>query len=98
MNSPMSRRSAVTRLASSTAAAALMTSLGSRLAAAEAAAPGLKGRVNHSVCKWCYPNVSLDDLCKAGKEMGLTSVELLNPGSDFETLKKHGLACAMVSN
>jgi hydroxypyruvate isomerase len=97
MNSPLSRRSALTRLASSSAAAVVATSLGSRLAAADAAAPGLKGRVNHSVCKWCYPNVSLEDLCKAGKEMGLTSVELLNP-NDFPTLKKYNMTCAMVSN
>jgi hydroxypyruvate isomerase len=97
MNSPLTRRSALTRLASSTAVAAVATSLGNRLAAADAAAPGVKGRVNHSVCKWCYPNVSLEDLCKAGKEMGLTSVELLNP-NDFPTLKKYGLTCAMVSN
>ncbi len=22
--------------------------------------PDLKGNVNHSVCKWCYPNLSLE--------------------------------------
>jgi len=49
------------------------------------------------VCKWCYAKVPLEDLCVAGKEMGLQSVELLQP-SDFPTLKKHGLICAMVSN
>jgi hydroxypyruvate isomerase len=96
MNSPISRRSAVTRLASSTAAAALATSLGSRLFAADAVAPGTKGHINHSVCKWCYPKVALDDLCKAGKEFGLQSVELLET-KDFDTLKKHGMTCAMVS-
>ncbi len=57
----------------------------------------MKGRVNHSVCKWCYPKISLDDLCKAGKEFGLRSVELLSP-ADFPTLKKHDLVCAMVGN
>ncbi len=67
-----------------------------RLGAADAAA-GLQGRVNHSVCKWCYPKVSLEELCVAGKEMGLSSVELLQP-NDFPTLQKHGLSCAMVSN
>ncbi len=41
--------------------------------------------------------MELEDLCQAGKEMGLASVELLNP-SDFPTLRKHGLTCAMVSN
>jgi hydroxypyruvate isomerase len=72
------------------------TSLQSRLAAADAATGG-KGRINHSVCKWCYPKIELAALCVAGKEMGLTSIELLQP-SDFPTLKEHGLGCAMVSN
>ena len=57
---------------------------------------GLESNIHHSVCKWCYPKSSVDELCAAGKEMGLTSVELLPP-SDFPTLKKHGLTCAMVS-
>jgi len=95
----MSRRSALGKLAGSAAVvAATAASLQQRLAAADAAAgAALKGRVNHSVCKWCYRNVELEELCSAGKEMGLTSVELLNP-PDFPTLKKHGLTCAMVSN
>ena len=71
-------------------------SLHGRLSAADAAAGG-KGRINHSVCKWCYPKVSLDELCAAGKDMGLTSIDLLQP-ADFPTLKTHGLTCAMVSN
>jgi hydroxypyruvate isomerase len=73
-------------------------SLQHRLSAAEnAVGAGLKGRINHSVCKLCYPKISLEDLCLAGKGMGLASIELLQP-ADFPTLKKHGLTCAMVSN
>jgi len=70
-------------------------SLQERLSAADAAT-GLKGHIHHSVCKWCYPKVSLEDLCTAGKEMGLTSIELLQP-TDFATLKQHDLICAMTS-
>jgi hydroxypyruvate isomerase len=84
-------------MAGSAAVLSTVASLSERLSAADAAANGqLKGRINHSVCKWCYPKVSLEDLCKAGKEMGLGSIELLEV-KDFETLKKHGLMCAMVS-
>jgi hydroxypyruvate isomerase len=98
MNNPLTRRSALGRLAGGAATVALTTaSLGQRLHAADAAAgSAVKGRINHSVCKWCYPKVSLEDLCKAGKEMGLSSIELLELG-DFPTLKKYGLSCAMVS-
>ena len=77
---------------------ASLAALNTRLSAAEAAVgKASKGRINHSVCKWCYSSVSLEDLCVAGKEMGLQSVELLQP-ADFPTLKKHDLTCAMVSN
>ena len=53
-------------------------------------------RIRHSVCKWCYDDIPLDDLCIAGKEIGLQSVELLMPG-DLPTVMKHGMTCAMVS-
>src|SRR6266567_6241680 len=96
MKTEITRRSALGKLAGS-AAAFTAASLGQRLGAAEAAlGTGLQGRVNHSVCKWCYPKISLEDLCVAGKEMGLQSVELLTT-DDFPTLKKYDLLCAMVS-
>jgi len=77
-------------------AASVTAALSTRLSAAEAASGAVKGRINHSVCKWCYPKVPLEDLCKAGKEMGLASIELVEP-TDFPTLKKHGLTCAMTT-
>jgi hydroxypyruvate isomerase len=97
MNTPLTRRSAIGRLTATSLAVATSASLRQRLDAADAAAgASMKGRINHSVCKWCYPKVSLEDLCKAGKEMGLSSVELLEV-KDFDTLKKYGLQCAMIS-
>jgi hydroxypyruvate isomerase len=65
--------------------------------ATTAPTPTLKGSVNHSVCKWCYDKIPLEEFCPAAKRIGLHSVELLNP-PDFATLKQHGLVCAMVSN
>jgi hydroxypyruvate isomerase len=96
MSTPISRRSAIRTLTQTTAAAAVAASLGERLEAAEAAAGNLKGRINHSVCKWCYGNISLDQLCVVGKEMGLKAIDLLEV-DEFPTVRKHGLVCAMVS-
>lgn len=90
----MDRRNFIMTSGKTAAITAVAASLATRLGAADAAAPG--SRINHSVCKWCYNNIPLDDLCTAGKEFGLQSVELLMPG-DFATLKKHGMTCAMVS-
>jgi hydroxypyruvate isomerase len=97
MSTPLSRRSALGKLAGGAVAAGVAASLSHRLSAADAALGGLKGKVNHSVCKWCYAKIPLEEFCKSGKEMGLQSVELLQP-ADFPTLKKYGLTCAMVSN
>ncbi len=87
----LSRRSALT----SAAAVAAAGSLAQRLSAADTAS-GVKGRIHHSVCKWCYPKVGLEELAIAGKEFGLTSIELLEV-NDIPTVQKHGLTCAMVS-
>ena len=57
----------------------------------------LKGNIRQSACRWCYGKIKLDDLCVAGKEMGLFGIDLLNP-EDFPTVKKYGLVCSMVSN
>ena len=56
--------------------------------------PSLRGRVNHSVCKWCYPNYSVDELAQAAATIGLKSVELLEP-EEWPVLEKYGLVCAM---
>src|SRR5262245_40347027 len=97
MNTPLTRRAACRRVTGLAALAGMTASLHHRLMAAETAAgAALKGKINHSVCKWCYDKVPLEDLCQAGKKMGLSSVELLEV-KDFPTLQKHGLTCAMVS-
>lgn len=54
----------------------------------------LKGRVKHSVCRWPYEEIPLDEFCKSAKELGLQSVELVGPDG-WPTLKEHGLTCAM---
>ena len=68
--------------------------LSQRLTAADEKAGG---RINHSVCKWCYPKVSVEELAKAGKQFGLGSIELLGP-DDWAAAQKQGLTCALASN
>ena len=97
MNTKISRRSALGKVAAGTAVAAVTAKLTPLVRAQENNPVKLKGNINHSACKWCYSKISLDDFCKAGKAMGLVAVDLLSP-NEFETVKKHGLACSMVSN
>jgi hydroxypyruvate isomerase len=93
MGTPITRRSAIRTLAGGSAA--LAASIAGRVAVAGDAAPtGLKGRIRHSVSRWCFGKLSLEDLCKAAKEIGIESIELVGP-SEWPTLKKYGLTCAM---
>lgn len=55
---------------------------------------GLKGRINHSVCRWPYNNIPLENLCIAAKEIGISSIELVGP-EEWPMLKKYDLDCAM---
>ena len=58
------------------------------------AVPALKGNVRHSVSKWCFGNIPLDEFCVICKDMGIESIELLDP-QDWPTVQKHGLTVAM---
>ncbi len=90
-----SRRGALKKIAGSTAIAMVGTSLSNRLSAAESVLDeGLKGKVNHSVCRWCYNSIPLEDLCKAAKEIGLSSIELTGP-DEWPILQKYGLTSAL---
>ncbi len=97
-SSSMGRRAFLGSSAKFAAITAAAASLSTRLGAAEEATAkvGMKGRINHSVCKWCYGSIPLEDLCVAGKEFGLQSIELLHP-TDMPTLKKHDMTCAIFS-
>jgi hydroxypyruvate isomerase len=94
MKQEMSRRSAIKLTGGAVTVAA--GGIASSLLAADTASPKLNNRINHSVCKWCYGKIPLEEFCLAAKAIGLQSVELLEL-NDFPTLKKHDLVCAMVS-
>ena len=78
--------------------AALAAAAGARYArGAEEKTSMLKGNINQSASKWCY-KMPLEKLCVEGKKLGLKAIDLLGPGKDFDVLKKHGLACSMVTS
>jgi len=97
MNRNISRRSALGKVTGGAVALAAATNLSQRLQAGDSVSSSkLKGSINHSVCKWCYGKIPLEQFCQSAKQIGLQSVELLEV-NDFPTLKKHDLLCAMVS-
>jgi hydroxypyruvate isomerase len=94
MNSMNISRRTVIRTLASSAALAGAASWTSQAQAAESDSARLKGNIRHSVSRWCYGKITLDDLCVACKKMGIESIELLGP-DEWATVKKHGLTCAM---
>lgn len=54
----------------------------------------LKGNINHSVCRWCFNSMAIEELCLAAKEIGLKGIDLVGP-KDWPYLKKHGLESSM---
>ena len=56
--------------------------------------PSLQGSFKHSVSRWCYNDVPLEDLCKTVAEFGMHSIELTGP-DEWEVMKKYGLTCAI---
>jgi hydroxypyruvate isomerase len=51
------------------------------------------GRINQSVVQWCF-KMPLAELAAASASLGCKSVELVPP-KDWDTLRKHGLICAI---
>jgi hydroxypyruvate isomerase len=77
--------------------AVAMAGVGSARNAIAAESPAkLKGRIHHSVCRWCYGGWSFDQLCQNAVALGITGIDLLGP-SEWPTLAKYGLKCAIAN-
>jgi hydroxypyruvate isomerase len=53
-----------------------------------------RGRIQQSVCQWCYTHIPLDDLTAYAAHIGLKGVDLLNP-DQYEVPRRYGLICTM---
>ncbi len=91
MSKQLSRRLAAKKMLGG---AALLGSAATSSFATEPINVKLKGNINHSVCRWCYGKIPLDELCKAAKAMGIQSIELVGP-EEWPVLKKYGLTSAL---
>ena len=92
--SDISRRKALGTLGALAAATALTPA--HALAADMKANRPSAGRLRHSVSRWCYGKMPIDDLCEAAKAIGYRSIELLSE-NDWPVPARHGLVCAMAN-
>ncbi|MEO5999062.1 MAG: TIM barrel protein [Chitinophagaceae bacterium] len=54
----------------------------------------LKGNINHSVCRWCYSAIPLEEFCQSVKSIGFSAIDLVGP-KDWDMLKKYGIFSSM---
>jgi hydroxypyruvate isomerase len=88
MTTPLDRRTALQALGAGALAAT------AHVAVADDR-PAIRGRINQSVCRWCYSKLPLEQLAAEVKKIGYQSVELLVP-KEFPTVKAAGLTCAIL--
>ncbi|MFN7841137.1 MAG: sugar phosphate isomerase/epimerase family protein, partial [Pirellula sp.] len=96
-NDQLNRRNFGLAAGVAASAFAVAGSVPESVAGSSAQAESKKGRLNQSVCRWCFGKMSLEELCQAAVKLGLVGIDLLGP-DDFATLKKHNLVCTMVSS
>lgn len=53
-----------------------------------------KGNINHSVCRWCFGELTLVELCAEALRIGITAIDLVGP-NDWPTLREYGLYSSM---
>ncbi|CAM4257171.1 hydroxypyruvate isomerase family protein [Zobellia nedashkovskayae] len=54
----------------------------------------LKENINHSVCRWCYGKIPLEDFLKSLNELGIKAMDLTGP-EEWPIMKKYGIHSSM---
>jgi hydroxypyruvate isomerase len=54
----------------------------------------LKNNIRHSVCRWTYGFLPLEELCTTVRSIGFSAIDLVGP-KDWPILKKHGIDSSM---
>ena len=60
----------------------------------QTASPVPGGRIRQSVCRWCYKDMSVEQICAMAADLGLKGVDLLEV-NEYEIPGRHGLICTM---
>lgn len=88
----MQRRSAIKTLVTGTTALAFTNPI--QAAGMYASNFSLKGNINHSVCRWTYGHLSLEQLCQTVKSLGFAAIDLIGP-KEWNVLKQYGIDSSM---
>ncbi|PJX12535.1 hydroxypyruvate isomerase [Halomonas sp. 141] len=56
--------------------------------------PALKGNIQHSVARWTFDFLRLEELCQLSTELGITAIDLVGP-EEWPVLQRYGLDSSM---
>ncbi len=74
---------------------AALSQLGSRALADDTPSQqALKGNIHHSVARWTFDFLSLEELCQLSTELGITAIDLVGP-EEWPVLQRYGLDSSM---
>jgi hydroxypyruvate isomerase len=93
MKEKANRRLAIKNMLAGSAAIAASSFLPT-IAACTPSASSLKNNIHHAVCRWCFNDLTLDQLCIESKKIGIKGIDLIGP-KEWPMLKQHGLISTM---
>lgn len=97
MSSTFDRRSAIKGILAGAVTLGVSNGFTSVLASSDDVKPisnVLKGKINHSVARWCFNDFDIETLCIEAKKIGITGIDLVS-SKDWPILKKYGLVSTM---
>ena len=100
MSQTIKRREVIKNLALGTGVLGLggiMSSFSSLEKPQKSSPKGMDGRINHSVCRWCFPNIPLEKFAVECAKLGIKGIDLLKP-EEWDAVEKHGLVCSMATD
>lgn len=90
----MNRRHLLRQLALGSLAISGAQGLASAASCSPPAKGKLKNNIRHSVCRWTYSFLPLEELCTTVRSIGFAAIDLVGP-KDWPVLKKHGIDSSM---
>ncbi len=89
----MNRKKALQQMIAGTVGATLLHPL-QLLSEGVKVQSSFKNNIHHSVCRWTYDFLQIEELCQLVKEIGFSAIDLIGP-KEWHLLKKYGIHSSM---
>ncbi|GAC14795.1 hydroxypyruvate isomerase family protein [Aliiglaciecola lipolytica] len=90
----ISRRNIIKGALLTSAALATQNAMGRQQHSEDKSKTLLKGNINHSVSRWTYGHLSIEELCQLVKTLGFNAIDLVGP-KDWPILKQYNIDSSM---